>query len=150
MSTCAPDAPTHIGDARVVLSEQEQTRYDILVIDAYSSDAVPVHLTTNEAIALYRDRLKDNGILVLHISNRYYDLSLPLGRSAADLGLVARMQTHRGDPQNAVNSPSVVVMMAREAADFSAIDASGKWEPLQSDGGRVWTDDYANLLSALK
>ena len=87
MSACAADAPTHLGDARVVLEQQHGLLYDILVIDAYSSDAVPVHLTTVEAIELYMSRLKPGGVLMLHISNRYYDIRKPLGRSAQELNL---------------------------------------------------------------
>lgn len=150
MSNCAGDAPTHLGDARVVLEQQESTRYDILVIDAYSSDAVPLHLTTNEAIKLYLDRLKDNGILVLHISNRYYDLSLPLGRSTAALGIEARIQDYPGDSTEAGNVRSIVVVMARNAAALATLDETGLWEPLTTDGGDLWTDGYTDLLSVLK
>lgn len=150
MSRCAGDAPTHIGDARVVLEMQASTRYDILVIDAYSSDAVPVHLMTNEAIALYRARLKENGLLVLHISNRYYDLARPLGRSAADLGLAVRQQLYEGSGNGVGDAASRVVVMARNEEDLAPLDATGKWEPLASDAGRLWTDDYANLLSVLR
>lgn len=150
MSSCAGDAPTHIGDARVVLAAQADVRYDILMVDAYSSDAVPVHLMTNEAIALYVERLTAGGLVILHISNRYYDLAGPLGRSVADLGLSARIQDYPGDAAEPQNSSSLVVVMARNDADLATIDATDKWQKLQSDDGRLWTDDYANILSALK
>ncbi|EBA11641.1 fused MFS/spermidine synthase [Roseobacter sp. CCS2] len=149
MSKCAPLAPTHIGDARLVLEAQSDIRYDILLIDAYSSDAVPVHLITNEAIELYRSRLTDDGVLVLHISNRYYDLSLPLARSANDLGLVSHIQRYKGEPQSADNSASRVVIMANADSDLVDLYTTGPWQPLVSDGKRLWTDDYANLLSIL-
>ncbi len=149
MSKCARGAPTHVGDARVVLEAQTEIKYDILVVDAYSSDAVPVHLTTNEAIDMYQNRLKDGGLIVLHISNRYYDISRPLGRSAADLGLSARIQRYAGNPDERQNAPSDVVVMVKNENDLAALDASGNWDQLESDGGRVWTDDYANLLSIL-
>jgi hypothetical protein len=68
MSACAGDAPTHLGDARLVLAQQKDIRFDVLIIDAYSSDAVPVHLTTTEAMQLYLDRLTPGGLLVYHIS----------------------------------------------------------------------------------
>lgn len=150
ISSCTPDAPTHIGDARVVLAQQMDTQYDILVIDAYSSDAVPIHLTTNEAIMLYLERVKPGGIIMLHISNRYYDIARPLGRSAADLGLTAAIQRYDGSPVDTGNSPSHVVVMSADPDSIARFTADPRWDVLQNDGGRIWTDDYANLLSILK
>ncbi|WP_019954873.1 fused MFS/spermidine synthase [Yoonia vestfoldensis] len=150
LSTCTPDAPTHIGDARIVLEQQDDRAFDVLVIDAYSSDAVPVHLTTSEAIALYRDRTTETGVIVLHISNRYFDISRPLGRSAAALGMVAMVRNDPGDPDELTHSPSNVVIMGRSMDDLAGFTDPQRWELLTDDGGRVWTDDYANLLSILK
>ncbi|MEO0945508.1 MAG: fused MFS/spermidine synthase, partial [Pseudomonadota bacterium] len=150
LSACTPDAPTHLGDARIVL-EGQSLSFDVLVIDAYSSDAVPVHLTTLEAMELYLERLNPGGVLVFHISNRYYDIGLPLARSAEALGLHAWRQF-----QNEVTSddpghrPSDVAIIARDPADVAVLRESGLWEPLASDGGQVWTDDKANPLSILK
>ena len=151
MSRCAGDAPTHLGDARMVLARQEGVGFDILVIDAYSSDAVPVHLTTREAIELYLDRLQPGGILVFHISNRYYAIDRPLGRAAANLGLAALWQNYPGQTsRDPGDGASVVAIMARESADLSRFTGDARWQPLGSDGGRVWTDDYTNLLQVLK
>ncbi|WP_322893562.1 MULTISPECIES: fused MFS/spermidine synthase [unclassified Yoonia] len=149
MSSCAPEAPTHIGDARVVLDQQAEKDFDVLVIDAYSSDAVPVHLTTTEAIALYRDRIDADGVIVLHISNRYFDIARPLGRSAAALGLMAMIQHDPSRPDDPTHSPSTVVVMAKDAASLTGFIQPEQWQVLQDDGGRIWTDDYANLLSIL-
>jgi spermidine synthase len=151
MSQCAPDAPTHMGDARMVLAQQDGITYDILVIDAYSSDAVPVHLTTHEAMELYLSRLNPGGVLVYHISNRYYSIQTPLARSAQALGLAARIQHYPGNlAQDAGDSPSRVVMFARDAADFGDLNDDTRWQTLHSDGGRIWTDNFANLLSILE
>lgn len=150
MSQCAPDSPTHLGDARMVLAGQELS-FDILVIDAYSSDAVPVHLTTSEAMQIYLDRLAPGGVLVYHISNRYFDIQKPLARSAEALGLAARMQAYGGNQkQDRADVGSRVVMIARDPADFGALAEDSRWTRLVSDGGREWTDDYANLLSILR
>ena len=151
LSACAPDAPTHLGDARVVLERQEEMAYDILVIDAYSSDAVPVHLTTNEAMRLYLDRLAPGGVLVYHISNRYYDIHLPLARSAADLGLAARIQNYKGDAKaDFTDVATTAVVLARSPAELGPLAHDDRWQKLESDGGRVWTDDFANLMSIIK
>jgi hypothetical protein len=151
ISACAGDAPTHLGDARLVLAQQQDLKFDVLVIDAYSSDAVPVHLTTTQAMELYLDRLTPDGLLVYHISNRYYDIDLPLGRSAAALGLAAQSQSYKGkDLADLGDTSSNVVLIARNAAAFGDLAVDPRWNPLLSDGGRLWTDDYANLLSILR
>ena len=151
LSSCTPDAPTYLGDARVVLAGQEGLEYDVLVIDAYSSDAVPVHLTTLEAMELYLDRLAPGGVLLFHISNKYYDIGLPLARSAEALGLHAWRQfataSASDDPGYRMSD---VAMIARDPADVARLLESGRWEPLVSDGGPVWVDDKADPLSILK
>ena len=80
--------------------ERPGLTYDVLVIDAYSSDSVPVHLTTLEAIELYMERLNRDGILVFHISNRYYDIDRPLARAAERLGLESRIQYYKGNVED--------------------------------------------------
>ena len=150
LSACAPEAPTHMGDGRMVLARQKDLAFDVLVIDAYSSDAVPVHLTTNEAMQLYLDRLSPDGILLYHISNRYYDIDIPLARSAADLGLSARVQHYQANvSEDPGDSSSSVVMIARSPDAFGELNDDPRWDVLESDGGRVWTDDYANLISIM-
>ncbi len=151
LTDCAPDAPTYLGDARVTLQDQGDVRFDILVIDAYSSDAVPVHLTTVEALQLYRDRLAPGGLLLFHISNRYYAIDRPLGRAAEALGLSARIQNY-GQRRTLApgDTPSLVVIMAETSDTLdAALGPDPDWHPLASDGGPLWTDDYANPLAIL-
>lgn len=151
VTACTPDAPTHLGDARIVLEAQQGLTYDILVIDAYSSDSVPVHLTTREALALYMDRLAPDGVLVFHISNRYYEIDRPLGRAAADLGLVGRIQDYKGNAEtDPGDTASTVLTLSRSRAALDDLADDPRWRPLTDDGGRVWTDDFANLLSIMK
>lgn len=151
MEACAGDDPVHLGDGRITLAAQEPQAYDILVIDAYSSDSVPVHLTTDEAIRLYMSHLSEDGVLVFHISNRYYDIHRPLARSAEAQGLIAHRQHYKG---NVATDPgdwaSVVVTLARSSDSLGDLADDPRWVPLTSDGGPVWTDDHANLLSILK
>ncbi len=151
LSACTPNAPTHLGDARIVLEQQETIGFDLLVIDAYSSDAVPVHLTTKEAMELYLNRLNPGGVLMFHISNRYYDIGLPLARSAEVLG-VRIWRQHQSEP--ASDDPgyrmSDVAIIAADEDDIIAVLSSGDWTEIFSDGGPVWTDDKANPLSVLK
>ncbi len=150
VNNCTPDAPTHLGDARIVLEQQKDVRYDIIVIDAFSSDAIPVHLSTNEAIALFRDRLKPGGLLLLHISNRYYNMSVPMARVADEIGMHIRFQEFA----NADNLPgaasSRVVLMSVDPQSLAEFDADGRWRVLESDGEPAWTDEYANILSVMR
>lgn len=152
MSACAGDKPTYLGDARVVLEGQTDLKMSVVVIDAYSSDAVPVHLTTTEAMQLYFDRTTDDGVVLYHVSNRFYDIEVPLARSAEALGLDIWLHDNPlTDSQHADGAvASRVVMVARPGADINDILDQGGWRAVQSDGGRLWTDDYANPLSILR
>jgi hypothetical protein len=152
MTECAPDPQIHLGDARIVLDQQGDLGFDVLLIDAYSSDAIPLHLTTIEAMELYLERLNPDGILIYHISNRFYDLSQPLARAASELGLVARYRIrNRAEVTDApYDSPSAVVIMARTGQDLGPFANDPDWvEPAVTDSP-LWTDDHANLLSALR
>jgi len=148
MSKCGADMPTHLGDARMVL-ERQDLKFDILIIDAYSSDSVPAHLTTREAVQIYLDRLAPGGVLLFHISNRYYAIDRPLGRIAESLGLQARIQSYKGSDTDPGDRGSLVAAMARDTASLGPIAEDHRWEVLASDGGRLWTDDYANPLELL-
>jgi len=152
MSECAPDPQIHLGDARIVLAQQEGPGFDVLVIDAYSSDAVPVHLTTVEALELYLSRINPNGILVFHISNRFYDLSLPLARAAAELGLATRYRNRTAAEVTDVpyDLPSTVITLARTEADLGRFATDPDWVEPAAPDFPLWTDDHANVLSALR
>jgi hypothetical protein len=152
MSHCAPGSSTHLGDARIVLAQQDLT-FDIMVLDAYSSDSIPVHLVTREAVEMYLDRLAATGVLVFHISNRYYDLTQPLARIAGETGLLAAKRIDAPDPANPLPKgakPSVVMMLTPHADKMAALLRDPRWQAVASDGGVAWTDDHAHLLSALK
>jgi hypothetical protein len=152
MTECAPNPQIHLGDARIVLEQQAGIDFDVLVIDAYSSDAVPVHLTTVDAMQLYLARLNPEGILVFHISNRFYDLSLPLARAARELGLVTRFRTRSEDEVTDApyDVPSEVMILARTEADLGPFASDSDWKVPAEGDFPLWTDDHANLLSALR
>lgn len=152
LSACAPDAKIHVGDARIVLQQQTDQKFDILVIDAYSSDAIPVHLATVEAIQLYLDRLNPGGILVFHISNRFYDLGKALVVAADHLGLASRVAAQSAADLKDVPGayPSRVVVLARNEDDLGIAGTDPAWKPLPPSDIRMWTDDYANLLAVLR
>jgi SAM-dependent methyltransferase len=142
-----------LGDARLELQREPGGVYDVLIFDAFSSDAIPVHLVTREAIQLYLRKLSPNGVLVFHISNRYLDLGSPLGNLARDAGLAAfidrdamltRLEFADGKAR------SIWVAMARRAADLGLLLQNPQWEPAPVSAAEVWTDDYSNIVSVLK
>ncbi|MBY9066241.1 fused MFS/spermidine synthase [Hyphomonas sp. WL0036] len=149
LSECAPDADIVLGDGRLTLAEEPEDAFDILLIDAFSSDSVPAHLLTREAVALYLSRIKEDGVVLLHVSNRYMALEAVVARVASDLGVPGRMQFHTIPERGHRASSSAVVVLARNELALASLDAGGNWSVLEGDGGRAWTDDYSNIPGAI-
>ncbi|MEW5982510.1 MAG: fused MFS/spermidine synthase [Acidobacteriota bacterium] len=147
LSGCLPDARVVIGDARVQLERVADGSYSALVVDAFNSDAIPVHLLTEESVRLYVRKLAQGGILALHISNRHVSLGPVLGRIAADLGLAGRTKGDAGD--DAEHFGSTWAVIARSDTDLGALAKASDWAPLRTDAAPRWTDDYSNVLGAL-
>jgi hypothetical protein len=151
MSTCAPEVPVVLGDARLTLAASSQ-RYDLIILDAFSSDVVPVHLMTREAIDGYLAHLTDGGVIVLHLSNRYMELASVVAAVAAAEGVVAfgkdddRPVT---DPFDYKTAASVAVL-ARQRSDLGDLPARPGWRLIAPGAStRIWTDDYSNVLGAI-
>jgi hypothetical protein len=136
-----------LGDARLKLREAPAGKYGLLVMDAFSSDSVPAHLLTTEAMNLYQDKLSTDGMLAFHISNRYLNLEPLLSGLSRRAGLVAYIR--RDDERNVVGRyPSVWVVMARNDSALGPIAKDDRWQKVQGD--IVWTDDFSNILSLFK
>ena len=136
-----------LGDARLRLKDAPDHHYDLMVMDAFSSDSVPAHLLTSEALDLYLSKLADRGLLVFHISNRYLDLEPLLSGLANSKNLQALL---RRDKEHTVigRYPSIWVVLARNESDLTTLVDDPRWRPL--NGNIVWTDDSSNILSLLK
>lgn len=134
------------GDGRQGVAAAAE-EFDVLFVDAFSSDAIPVHLITREAINEYQQHLSPNGVIALHISNRFFDLAPALGRVADDLGLVGVHQFHVPEPDDTVAEASHWVVIG--PADAVTATTEEHWQPLPIDGP-LWTDNYSNLLAAVK
>ena len=135
-----------LGDGRLLLQNESGRRYDVMVIDAFNGDSIPVHLLTREAVALYRDRLKPGGVIALHISNSHLDLRLVVARIAADLGLQMAWISDGGiqDDESVAVSDWILLETDRNVLDLPPIrEATTPLPPLA--GGRTWTDDYSNV-----
>jgi hypothetical protein len=140
------------GDARLALA-RDTTRFDVLVLDVFTSDAIPTHLLTREALALYRARLRPDGIILMHISNRFFDLGPVVGGLARDAGLVAlhRLDEEPDDMEVTGKFGSHWAVLASAAEDLAPLAAESGWKPLVDDGhARVWTDDYSSVLLLLR
>jgi len=149
LSRCAPGTNVVIGDARLTLAKAPRGSLDILAVDAFSSDAIPLHLLTDEALGVYLNALTPRGILLIHISNRYIDLQPVLEAAALSRGLAAAVRNDRPQVGRTSLTASVWVAMARDPASLKALadsHAYAPWEPLDDLAPRVWTDDYASIL----
>ena len=149
LSSCAPDAPVVVGDARLTL-EAAPDRYDLIVLDAFSSDSIPVHLLTREALTGYLSKLSPRGVIVAHISNRHLDLAPVVANVARSQGLVTflREDDSAGGMMTTFTANARVVVMAREATDIGSV--AGSWTRLHPDRtSAVWTDDYSNILGIM-
>jgi hypothetical protein len=142
-----------IGDARLSLEHVADSRYGVLIVDAFSSDAIPVHLLTKEALRLYVAKIDATGLLAFHISNRYLDLQPLLGALAADAGLACLaeddLRVSASDRRNG-KAASRWVLMARDEADFGALSADPRWQPVRAGHQAVWTDDFSNVLGTFR
>ena len=154
LSGCAPDAPIVLGDGRLSLAGAPAGAYDLIIMDSFASDAIPVHLVTREALALYLSKLSERGIVLFQVTNQYMDLVPVLARLAADAKVAALMPGPRLEisfEERLAALPSTWVAIARDASRLAPLIDEENWMPLPQPGpGRVWTDDFSNVLSALK
>jgi len=154
MEACGDRCRVVIGDARVSLGRVPEHAYDLLVLDAFSSDSIPMHLMTREALSLYVSRLAPGGALVMHVSNRHLRLAPIVARLAASQGLVGvqeiDQQIESIGPWPEGKSPSHWIVMARNAADLDRLSKDARWSPLAASASTpLWTDDFSNILSVL-
>jgi hypothetical protein len=149
---CGSACEVVLGDARLSLSRAGDPTYRLLVLDAFSSDAIPVHLMTREALDLYLRRLERDGVLAFHISNRHLRLRPVLAALAAEKGLAAivRRDARAVDERHHDQLPSEWFLMARSAHAFGRLMADARWErPPVPARTRIWTDDYSDIIAVL-
>jgi hypothetical protein len=149
---CAPDARIVLGDARITLGEQEPGSFDVLVIDAFSSDAIPLHLITREAVEVYLRALSRDGVVVLHISNRFVELEPVVAAIARDLGLAAGIRNDNPENRAELTASSWIVL-AREPATIEALaqrSHDAPWIELSTAAKRAWTDESASVLPFIR
>ena len=138
-----------MGDARLSLEREAPENFDVLAVDAFSSDSIPVHLLTKEAMQLFFRHLRPGGILAVHISNRYLDLAPVVQGESDALGKLARVVDTEDDETQDVFGATWVLVAAPETGFTNAVlEVSA---PVKSSRKvRLWTDDYSNLFQILK
>ncbi|MGB7369852.1 hypothetical protein [Erythrobacter sp.] len=150
LSNCAPEARVVIGDARLELAN-EQTDFDLLAIDAFSSDSIPLHLMTREAFATYGRTLDEDGLLLIHISNRFIDFAPMISALAQAEGWQGRLRHDRDDLEEN-QSASIWIALARDQERLERLEASSdkEWSELPRPARRAWTDDNASILPLIR
>ncbi len=147
---CEPDLKPVIGDARLTFAKEPDGIYDLIIVDAYSSDAIPIHLATEEAMEIYKQKLAPQGAVAMHVSNRHLELSSVVVGIADANDLKSWVFSEDSGRDNEYIFSTTVVVSAREEADVGAIASSDKWTLTEADENqRVWTDDYSNVLGAV-
>jgi spermidine synthase len=146
--SCPAQWSVAMGDARLSLEREAPQQFDVLAVDAFTSDAIPVHLLTKEAFALYWRHLKPDGVLAVHVSNQYIELVPIVAAAARESGKGARVVRNDDDPENDIDRSVWVLVTARE--DFFSAPALKPAAAVDTANAVAWTDDYSNLWRALK
>ncbi|WP_020592650.1 spermidine synthase [Kiloniella laminariae] len=165
LENCPARAGVVIGDGRLSLQNIPDSSYDLLIADAFSSDAIPLHLLTKEAFEIYGNKVGSGGIILLHISNRFFDLESAVATTAQITGLHSRIYRYVPTAEQAKDKPyhflSSWVALSKDRSKLDRLiplESSGSgektpniWRELASDPDtKIWSDDYSNILSALK
>jgi hypothetical protein len=147
---CEPDFKPVIGDARLTFAKEPDGVYDLIIVDAYSSDAIPIHLATEEAMKIYKDKLAPQGAVVMHVSNRHLELASVIVGIADANDLKSWVYSEDSGRDDEYIFATSVVVSAREETDVGKLASSDDWAETEADDKqRVWTDDYSNVLGAV-
>jgi spermidine synthase len=156
LEDCAPNTEITVGDARLELQKVPADAYDVLAVDAFSSDSIPMHLMTEEAFDLYDRVVREDGLLLVHITNRFMDLEPVLLALTTHAGWSAQVREDVPDletDQAHVLAPSTWVALSRSAQvlDMRLDEVGGRWRAVSEDHGpQLWTDDHASVLPLLR
>jgi spermidine synthase len=154
LTDCPGRVRIRLGDARQVIAREPAGYYGLIVVDAFSSDAIPTHLVTAEALEVYLDKLTGDGLIAFHISNKWVDLEPVLEGLTRARGLSALIQADNAltnEELSVGKEPSTWVVLARTPQGVRHLAADRRWQPLVSSSDcPVWTDDFSNLFAVLR
>ena len=150
LSDCRARWKVVLGDARLTMEKAPSHYYGIIILDAFSSDSIPVHLLTKEAVNLYFSKLSEKGVLLIHITNRYVNLAPVLAKLADENGFSDRLCDNDEDDEIGKDA-STWVLLARNENDLGGISGNGSWKKIEPrNTAAAWTDDFSNILSVFK
>jgi spermidine synthase len=149
---CGSNCDVVIGDGRLQVAQEPDETFDLILLDAFSSDSVPAHLVSREALSMYLTKLKSDGVLLFHVSNRYLDVEKLVSALVADAGLVAFSRFEEaGDLRKLGKSSANHLIAARRESDLQGLGGRPGWQPaVRPADFRPWTDDYSNLLGLIR
>lgn len=152
LEDCGEQTDVVVGDGRLSIASEPDGDFGVIVLDAFSSDAIPIHLLTAEALQTYLRKLTPDGVILLNITNHYLDLAPVVANLAADAGLQARiLENNVWDPSR-FRLPSTWAVIVKNDVGLAVLgDSAKRWRPLEPDpGAGVWTDDFSNIVGALR
>ena len=150
LADCKVEPRYCMGDARMTLELEPDSQFDLLIIDAFSSDAIPVHLLTREAVEMYMKKLAPGGLLMVHLSNRHLLLAPVVAGTAEVLGVVARVRNDYDEESETNKTSSTWAVLAKRPEDLGALRENAEWAPLKTRPGLpLWTDDYSSIVSVM-
>lgn len=148
--SCEPDLKPVMGDARLTFAKEPDGYYDLIIVDAYSSDAIPIHLATSEAMEIYESKLAPQGVVLMHVSNRHLELSSVVVGIAEANDMKSWVYSDDSSRDGEYIFSTSVVVAARDEADVGSLASSEQWTLTEPDDNQwVWTDDYCNVFGAV-
>jgi SAM-dependent methyltransferase len=147
---CGKACNVVIGDGRLSIEKANDGEFDLLMLDAFNSDSIPAHLVSREAVQMYLTKLKPNGLLMFHVSNRYMDVEGLISALVTDVQLEALVR-HDEDQDAVLKARSHYVVAARNAAALGSLEQDENWlKVIKPEKIHPWTDDYSNMLEILR
>jgi len=153
LEDCGSRCQVVVGDARLSLAKARPQQFGVIILDAFSSDAIPIHLLTREATELYLSRLAPGGVIALHFSNLHLSLSPVLARVAQEQGLAVLWQREPASAGSLIvgKFPSEWMVVARDLRDLGSLPGDARWrQPEVPPTTPLWTDDFSNILAVLR
>jgi hypothetical protein len=148
---CRENCSVVIGDGRLSLERANDGQFDLLLLDAFNSDSIPAHLVSREAVRMYVAKLKRNGLLMFHVSNRYMNVEGLVAAIVADAGLHARIRHDEDLDAAPLKARSHYVLAAPNVEAFGSLKDDANWEKVaKPDKIKAWTDDYSNMVEILR